>query len=308
MIAVVAFGLMLLALPGAARSRLRLMGPSIESRLAAGSLAFGLGLVGIGLVSMSVTLFEGVGSHRLAAMCRRLIHDVLAGGHFGGVVAVLLLAVLSVRAVVGWRRLRRIQKAAVIEPWVGHHQWQDENYELVVVPTADFVALTVGGVARQVVVSDGLIKALSDHELRMVVRHELAHLRRRHHTYLAIAALVDCIFGWIPVVRSSTRALRLAVERSADEEAAGDDPAARRALYSALAAATRCLPQPGIAGFGGVEMVFERLRALESKPLTSRPRWSYVAVGFVASAAASLWLVSALLVGVSVLSVEICHY
>jgi hypothetical protein len=240
-------------------------------------------------------------------MCRRLIHDVLAGGHFGGAVAAFFLAFLSVRAVIGWRRLRRIQQAAVIEPWVGHHDWRG-NYELVVVPSADFVALTVGGVARQVVVSDGLVKALSDDELRMVVRHELAHLRRRHHTYLAIAAVVDSILGWLPVVRSSTRVLRLAVERSADEEAAGDDPAARRALYSALAAATRCLHQPGIAGFGGVEMVFERLKALESKPSTSRSRWSYVAVGCVASAAASLWLVSMLLVGVSVLSVEICHY
>lgn len=309
MIAVVAFGWALLALPGLARRRLRLMEPLMEARLSALSLAFGSGLVVFGLVSMSLpTLHDGVGAHQLVAICRRLIHDLLAGGQFGGGVAALLLAILLVRAVTGLRRLRRIQQAAVIEPWVGHHQRDDNDYEFVVVPTAGFVALTVGGSTRQVVVSDGLVAALSDDELTMVVRHELAHLRRRHHSYLAMAALIDSIFGWIPGVRSSTGALRLALERSADEEAAGDDPVARRALYSALAAATRCLHHPGIAGFGGVDTVVERLIALESKPHAARSRWSYVAVGAVASTAVSLWLSSVVVLGISVLSIEICHY
>lgn len=308
MIAVVAFGWALLALPGLARGRVRPLGPAMGARLSASSLAFGSGLVGFGLVSMSVpTLLDGVGAHHLAAFCRRLIHDLLAGGHVGGGIAAVMLVVLAVRGIRAWRRLRRFQQAAVIEPWVGHHRTGDD-YELVVIPTSEFVALTVGGVARQVVLSDGLVAALSDDQLAMVVRHELAHLKGRHQFYLAIAALVEAIFAWVPLVASSTRALRLAIERSADEQAAGADPVARRVLCSALAAAVRCHPQPGIAGFGGVDMVLDRLSALESNPPTDQSRWSYLVIGVVASTAASLWLFSVVVVGVSLTSSGICYY
>lgn len=309
MIAVVAFGWVLLALPGTGCRRRNLLEPATEARHTAWSLAIGSGLVGFGLVSMSVpTLLDGVGAHHLAAFCRKVIHDVLAGGHLGGGAAALLMAVLMVRAVTGWRRIRRIQQAAVIEPWVGHHERAGANYELVVLPTTDFIALTVGGPVAQVVVSNGLVSALTDEELTMVVRHELAHLRGRHHYYLAMAAVVDAMFGWVPMVRSSTRTLRLALERSADEEAAGADPVARRVLYSALTAAARCLPQPGITTFGGIDMVLERLRALESSAPSDRTRWSRVAVGLVASTAASLWLFSVVVVGVSLASSEICYF
>ena len=257
---------------------------------------------------MSVpTLLDGAGAHHLAALCRRLIHDVLAGGHVGGGFAALLLVILAFRAIRGWRRFRRFQQAAIIEPWVGHHRTSGD-YELVVVPTSEFVALTVGGAARQVVVSDGLVAALSDDQLMMVVRHELAHLRGGHHTFLAIAALVEAIFGWVPLVASSTRALRLAIERSADEQAAGADPVARRVLYSALSVAVRCHPQPGIASFGGLDMVLDRLSALQSKPRTDRSRWSYLAIGIVASTAASLWLFSVVVVGVSLTSSGLCFF
>jgi len=308
-IAVVMFGWGLLALPGTARRRLSLLGPAMEARLSAWSLAVGSGLIAVGLVSMSApTLLDGAGAHHLAALCRRLIHDVLAGGHVGGGVAGMLLLVLSVRSVRDWGRLRRIRQAAVIEPWVGHHHRADDNYELVVVPTADFIALTVGGAAPQVVISNGLVEALTDDELAMVVRHELVHLRGRHHHYLAMAALVDATFGWMPLVRSSTRAMRLAVERSADEEAAGADPVARRVLYSALVAAAGCRPQPGVVGFGGVDMALERLNALESTPPPAHSRWSYVAVGVVGSAAASLWLLSVVVIGISLTSSGICYF
>lgn len=308
MIAVVTFGWALLALPGTARRRLGHLGPAMGARLSVWSLAVGSGLIAVGLVSMSApTLLDGVGAYHLADLCRRLIHDVLAGGHVGGGVAGALLAVLSVRAVRGGRRLWRMGQAAVIEPWVGHHHRAGEDYELVVVPTADLIALTVGGAARQVVVSNGLVEALTDDELTMVVRHELVHLRGRHHYYLAVAGLVDATFGWVPLVRSSTRALRLAVERSADEEAAGADPVLRRVLYSALVAAVGCRPQPGVAGFGGVDTALERLKALESNHASVRSRWSYVAVGVVASAAASLWLLSVVVIGVSLASSGICY-
>jgi beta-lactamase regulating signal transducer with metallopeptidase domain len=159
-----------------------------------------------------------------------------------------------------------------------------------------------------VILSSGLIEGLSEYELTMVVRHELAHLRRRHHRHLMVAAVVEATFGWLPLVSSSAQAMRLGVERWADEEAAGTDPRARRTLGSALVTAAGCRPQPGVAGFGDVEMAVERLKALETTPPAGLSRWWYPFVGIVTTAAASLGVASMAVVGISLGSSGICNF
>jgi hypothetical protein len=77
-------------------------------------------------------------------------------------------------------------------------------------------------------VSRGLARVLGADELEAVVRHELAHLRNRHHRDLALAAVVDAALGWVSGLRASTAAARLGIERSAEEEAA-ERPGAREA-------------------------------------------------------------------------------
>ncbi len=307
MIAVIAFGWGLLALPGLVRGHLSRLHPGLWTRLVVWSFGVGTGLILVGLVAMSApTLLEGVGAHHLAALCRRLIHDLLAGGHVGGGLAAAFLSVLVVRALAGWRRLRRWRRAATIEPWVGDHRALD-GFELVVVPTPELVALTAGAPRRQVVVSEGLVETLTEDELTMVVRHEVAHLGRRHHHHLAFAAIIEATLGWLPRVRSSVQALRLGVERWADEEAAGTDPGSRRILHSALLAVAGCHPQPGTAGFGGVDMAVERLRALEAAPSSESPRWLRLGAGMVGTAAASVWLTSVAVISISLTSGGICY-
>jgi len=307
-IAVVAFGWGLLALPGLTRRHLSRLHPAQWSRLTAWAIGMGAGLVAVGLLAMSApTLFEGIGAHHLAAFCRRLIHDLLAGGHVGGGIAGGFLAVLCFRAVAGWRRLRRGRRSAVIEPWVGDHRTED-HYEFVVIPASEPIALTVGGSARQVIVSDGLVEGLSEDELMMVLRHEIAHLRGRHHRFLVAAAVVEATFGWLPLVSSSAQAMRLGVERWADEEAAGPDPRARRTLGTALMAAAGCRPQPGVAGFGDVEMAVERLKALETTPPAAPSGWWYPVVGVVTTTATSLAVTSMAVLGVSLGSGGICYF
>jgi len=308
MIAVALFGWGLLALPGLARRHLSRLHPGLWSRLTAWALGVGSGLIALGLLATSVpTLLERVGAHHLAALCRRLLHDLLAGGHVGGLIAGGLLAVLSYRWVAGWRRLSRARRTAVVEPWVGDHR-VESDYELVVIAASEPIALAAGGPARQVILSSGLIEGLSEYELTMVVRHELAHLRRRHHRHLMIAATAEATFGWLPLVSSSAQAMRLGVERWADEEAAGTDPRARRTLGSALVTAAGCRPQPGVAGLGDVEMAVERLKALETSPPAGLSRWWYPVVGVVTTAAASLGVTSMAVVGISLGSGGICYF
>ena len=306
-IVVIAFGWALLALPGLARSQLRRLHPGLWTRLVVWSLGVGAGLILVGLLAMAApTLLEGFGAHHLAALCRRLIHDLLAGGHVGGAIAAVLLSVVVFRSLVGWRRLRRWRRSALIEPWVGSHRTLDD-FELVVVPTRALVAFTAGGTQRQVVVSEGLVAALTGDELSMVIRHERAHLAGRHHWHLGFAAVVEAALGWLPRVRWSVQVLRLGVERWADEQAAGTAPGPRRVLRSALLAAAGCGPQPGTAGLGGVEMAAERLRALEAVPSPESPRWLRLGAGMVGTAAASVWLTSMAVISISLTSGGLCY-
>ncbi len=89
------------------------------------------------------------------------------------------------------------------------------------------------------VVSRALVDQLNADELSAVVGHELAHLEHRHHRLLQLAAAVECAFGFLPGARSGVDGLRCAIERWADEDAAGSDScdrgSARRALVGVAA-------------------------------------------------------------------------
>src|SRR3546814_20612086 len=73
---------------------------------------------------------------------------------------------------------------------------------------------------------------------------------------LLVAALADGAFGWSTGVLRSTTALRLAVERAADETAAGGDPRRRHRLGAAMCAVGDSLRLPS----GRAEQVRHRAR------------------------------------------------
>ena len=306
MIAAAAFGWALLAAPAVMRRRFRRLDPSTWSKLTAACLVVGAGLVWLGLVTMAVpTLLEGVGAHHLAALCRRLIHDFMGGGHPGGLIAVVVLAYVTFRAYTAVRRVRRTREAVQVESWIGEHH-RAVDHEVVVVPTDTLVAVTPGGRSTQVIVSSGLKELLDEEQLFLVLRHELSHLRRRHHRYLTVATVVEAALGWLPFAGSSTGVVRLGVERWADEDAAGDDPTARRVLYAALLAASGVRPNPGLAGFGGLGMLKDRLEALSAdRAWTSTRRW-YPGVVAVSMAVAAVGLGSMAVLGISLTSSGLC--
>ena len=108
------------------------------------------------------------------------------------------------------------------------------DHVVVYVPAPAAVAYAVPGRRPQVVVSDGLASAIGPEALSFVIEHERAHLRRRHGRYLLLAALVEAVAAGVAPVARSALALRLAVERAADEEAAGADPRRRRRSAAVL--------------------------------------------------------------------------
>lgn len=296
---VVAAGWAFLALPSMVRRHLGRIHPMSAARLIRASLVAGLVLIVAGLVSMiAPTLFDGLGAHHLAAFCRRLLHDVFSGGHVGGLVAAVILAWIGVRMLAALLRLRTARRSAQVEPWVGRHYTTD-GHDLVFIPTPTPVAVTG---TRQVVVSTGLVDMLSKPQLTLVVRHELSHLRWSHHRYLTLAAVLEGALGWLPFVESSLSVLRLAVERWADEEAAGPDPRARQTLSEALTAAFYTKPAPGFAGFADEDMVPERIQALRQRPGDTTTPWTQVSAGVLGSAAGAVWLGAMGVIAVSLVS------
>jgi len=127
-----------------------------------------------------------------------------------------------------------------------------------------------GGVPLGIAAAHGLIAALSHEELAVVLRHEVAHVHHRHQRYLLLARVVEGSLGLLPLVRRATAAVRCAVERWADEAAAGGDSADRASLHAALLRLAELAAMPEVAAFTTPGTVAERLEALTADPTCGR--------------------------------------
>ncbi len=229
-------------------------------------IAIGLGVVVVqlGLVLAAVpTLLSATGGESAAHACHHLLGPVPPGGAVTGRASATASPALFAVAWVVHRRSRRLQRCARIEGWLGEHR-RLPGATLVVLPTDAVVAYATPGSPPQVVVSRGLADGLGADELDAVVRHQLAHLRNRHHRDLALASVVDTTLGWIPGLRASMAALRLSIERAADEEAA-ERPGAREAIRRALLKTTETMLGP-VPAFTAAFTLLARLDALALPP------------------------------------------
>ncbi len=112
---------------------------------------------------------------------------------------------------------------------------------LVVVDGDRAEAFAVPGAGGRVVVSTAMLNALSGAERRVLLEHEVSHLRHQHHLYVFIAELSAAAN---PLLRPLAAAVRSGVERWADEDAAaevGDRRLAARALARASLAHSNSL-------------------------------------------------------------------
>jgi Zn-dependent protease with chaperone function len=283
-------GLALLLLPGVAASLGRHLEPSEWRRLNRMAIRLGFVMVALGPLLAAVPLaLETAGIDAVAEVCHHLLGPAAPGGAMVGWASLGISVALFAVAGAAHRRSRRLQRAARIERWFGDHT-RLSDATLVVLPTDAVVAYATPGSPAQVVVSRGLTKALGPDELDAVVRHELAHLRNRHHRDLVFAGVVDATLGWMPGLRASTAALRLSIERSADEEAS-DLPGAREATRRALLKTTATMLGP-VPAFTAAFTLLARIDALATPPAEPSLRRRIVAfaplAGLVVAAAVGL--------------------
>lgn len=184
----------------------------------------------------------------------------LYGGDHGappvlGVVALIVLCgVLTGMARAVFRRHRHLRSFGEID---GIH----------VIASAVPVAFAVPGRRGGVVMSDSLLSQLSRSERSVVLAHENAHLRHRHHLYLT---LVDTCAAGLPFLRPFARRVNYLTERWADEVAA--ERIGSREIVAETIARVALLPsidsRVAVLSIGGGNVVrrFEALTATAPEP------------------------------------------
>jgi Zn-dependent protease with chaperone function len=162
------------------------------------------------------------------------------------------------------------------------HRRLDTNRRLRAIGTAAFglvvadwpapLAVAVPGRSRRpghLLLTTGILRLLDADERAVVVAHEQAHLRHRHHLFAAAAGAAAAVN---PLLIPAREAVDYLVERWADEDAAadvGDRDLAAQAVARAALATTASTGVLGISGGAAVQRV---LALSEPPPAPHRRR------------------------------------
>jgi beta-lactamase regulating signal transducer with metallopeptidase domain len=255
----------------------------------------------LGAASLAVSLAAGLALSAIAVAMLASLKSVAAEGHWSasviraavpvpgwlGALATMAVGILLWRAVV---RIVAILLALARADLLCRRLRAGRG-PVVMIDDDSADAFTVAGLRGRVVISRRLFSRLSGDERRVLTAHELSHLYQRHHLYVHAA---DIAAAANPLLRQVPAAVRLGVERWADEDAAtevGDRRVAGQALArvalvrSSLARGTSPQRQSRMGraghaalGVGGLQ-VASRVQALLQPARRPRTGRSAIAVG-----------------------------
>lgn len=253
-------GLVAVALPALRPHPLIEASPRWFARLASVTVVIGLVCI---LTALALSTAVG-GLHLLRGTPSEPVDHLAPEGVPGSLVAAALLAWIATRCAMFTSRSARARSIARADGWLGQHEPMDDH-DLVVLPTVDPVAYNVPGRRAQVVISEGLAAQLDDEMLRFVIDHERAHLRAKDRRNVLVALALETAVPFVPWTTRTATSIRVAVERAADEEAAGVEPTRRRRLARDIEGLA-----PVLGARCGTNLVRFRSRHLASAPAESR--------------------------------------
>jgi len=181
--------------------------------------------------------------------------------------------VLLIALAVGQRRFRMERHAAREANVVGHPVLLTEN-----------LGPAVAGVRRPVVFVPRWVLALDAGSQRLLLAHEMEHVKGRDTSLLLFGAVTAALTPWNPVVWWMVRRLRLAVEQDCDARVLATYPGVRRYADLLLMAASRhgLTARLLAAHFG--EHSSDLVRRIEAMTSKNIPLRTIVGAGFVAAA------------------------
>lgn len=261
-----ALGGILLALPGmTARPPQRL--PLREwTPVATASLIIGAVAIESALALAAVPLVAHVfGLGGVLDTCRAALAPLSTDPGLVTWSAAILALYLFVRISVGLVYAHRTARRTRVEPWLGEHH-RHGDFDLVIVPTHEVLAVGVPGASPQIVISQGLVEQLEPDHVDAVIHHEAAHHHLRHARYLVVLAALGAALGRVRFVGRSVAVVRDSLELWADCEAGSRDCRTRRSLRDAL----RWIGHRGASSQSApAALVQDRVRRLER---SARPR------------------------------------
>jgi hypothetical protein len=162
-----------------------------------------------------------------------------------------------------WRVRRQLREVCSVYP----------QTDLIVLDDPVPKAFSLPGRPPHIVVSRGMLSALSPVERRVMIAHERAHLDASHHRHIELAASAATLN---PLLRPAQQSLSYLCERWADERAA-DSVGDRTVTATALAHAALAAVRPPTATLAFHELgVAARVTALGTPP----PRgWAVLTLG-----------------------------
>lgn len=258
----VASAVALIGLPAVVRRLKHQPSPSERAKLEMTSLVVGIGSLVAALCLCSLPVLLDLAGLEPAGLGSR---HFFPGGQAAGWLSLVVLGFLLVSGIRALVRHLKASRSIVRDLRLGTTA-EVAGVRVHVIPVNDPLAIALPRDGGVIVLSQGVIDRLDRHQLEVVVRHEQAHIRHHHHVYLIVADVVDRFFGLAPFVRTSTNALRLAVEQWADDEAVvstGD----RQLISGAMRRIAGLPPGPSIAAFAHADLVAGRIRHLEDDRL-----------------------------------------
>ncbi len=138
----------------------------------------------------------------------------------------------------------------------------------------------IGFVHPTVLVPACIVDSTTSQQLKLLLAHELIHLKRRDLNWAGLQTLASVIWWFNPLVLFSSRMLSLEAERSCDEETLASlkcDPAAyARCLIQILQMKHRLDVLPALPGIRPVEVTakrMERIMRMGTQGFSTRPWW-----------------------------------
>lgn len=151
-------------------------------------------------------------------------------------------------------------------------------------------AFTAGWLNPRIYVSACLSERLSPAELRAVLAHEAAHVRRRDPLRLSLLRFLACMLFWLPAVRRLAEDIADEAEVRADDAAVLDQPLALASAIVTLAQWLR--PVQAVhdrVGFDERDLLERRVRRLAGEEIPPKSRLTRTSLAGAALALLLAW-------------------
>ena len=270
-------GMLAVAMPGIRPQVMLAAAPRWFVRLAVLSVGLGVSaIVGALVLSASVGAM-----HLLLGVGVTPVDHLAPEGALGSIAAAVAFVWILGRTLLLVHRAARGRRAGRVDDWLGDHQ-PTGDLDVVIIPTDAAVAYNIPGRRPQIVISEGLRNRLPSEVLSFVLDHERAHLRARDRWVTLLATALETAFVFAPGAGRTAMALRIALERAADETAAGRQLARRQRIARGMASAA---DRTHLAC--GADLLHFRKWNLTTPSPSAVPNLSLAALGVVALGAAA---------------------